>query len=266
MSHVFDLDEIKEDICLHEFVDSCSSNFVNNKMKDLNIEKIAIDLKKFSNTKDLFVNFLNIELKNLDDFQKINPYGIQSFLMYTNSDFFIRANIWPPLSKDFDKVNFSYGIPHDHNFDLITIGHLGPGYITELWEYDKSKIRGEKEEFVDLKKHKKVTLSEGKVLYMEKSKDIHIQHPPQDISISINFMTRLDATQSNQYYFDIQNNTISGIVNSSFSYYDFLFNACSVMGDMNTLDILNNIKNDILDQKIKNKCLETISSIQENFF
>lgn len=131
----------------------------------------------------------------------------------------IRANLWPPVSKfagvahrkvHVDRV-YAYNYPHDHNFDFLTVGWVGHGYSTDIWQYRTKDVRGLPGERVDMTFLESTTLTEGKVMLFRDGEDIHIQHAPIELSVSLNLLveTRNTAVRE-QYIFDTEARTILG--------------------------------------------------------
>jgi len=88
--------------------------------------------------------------------------------------FFLRANVWLPsrllhkTNAEGEKRLFSFETPHDHNFELLTVGYLGEGYATVIHEYD-GPFEGEVGEKVDLRFLKRTSLPEHKVMFYRAS-------------------------------------------------------------------------------------------------
>lgn len=138
-------------------------------------------------------------------------------------NFTIRTVIWTPLTQkinsraqEIQNAVFSYEVPHDHNFSLLTIGHRGPGYVTDIYEYDASKVRGVPGEDVELKFLETSQLTPSKMIYFRPNRDVHVQHHPTSTSISLNLIgitNRLGKLP--QYEFDVQNKKIIGLLNGN---------------------------------------------------
>lgn len=129
----------------------------------------------------------------------------------------LRVNFWFPIeggqfySRERDL--YAYEMAHNHDFRFLTIGHFGPGYVTELCEVDPDSIQGVPGEKVQLKNHRTEQLSLGKVLYFEPYSDVHIQHPPKQLSISINLLLILgEKCKREQYEFDLRSSRLVGPV------------------------------------------------------
>jgi hypothetical protein len=150
-----------------------------------------------------------------------NQYGPQVILLYGGSRrFLLRANLWP-AADDSVVLNsgaapFFYGLPHDHNFSFLTVGYLGPGYWSDYYEYDYDRVAGFTGEKVELRFVERSRLEEGRVLLYRRHRDIHLQRPPDALSVSLNILALSPATEfRDQYKFDIERSEISGIVNPS---------------------------------------------------
>ena len=180
---------------------------------------------------------MNSILKDIEKYGD-NYYSFQVFVLSNEDNFTIRAPIWmPPLGKEVDNV-FAYGDAHDHNFNLMTLGYYGPGYTTSIWEYDVKKIDGNKGESVELGKLKKIQLEPGSVLYMRANTDIHVQHEPEDFSITLNIM-KPSIIATRQYLFDIKTNRVVKSILEDIPKH--LFHLASIVGNDNTIDIIDSL-------------------------
>lgn len=177
----------------------------------------AKHLKMLSNNPNFISDLINEQLKDTVEFQRTNAYGIQSTLLHANPLFYVRINAWPAISDHKDvsiwqKDLYNHVRAHDHNFSFITVGCHGNGYKTDIWEYDYDKVTGYIGEKVDLKFLEHTSLPKGKVMYYRSSKDIHVQIPPEDYSISLNIMKRGNSVlEKEQYHFDLQKKEITSI-------------------------------------------------------
>lgn len=68
-------------------------------------------------------------------------YGPQVVMLVPpQGEFFLRANIWPSADEHMVRASgeeaFAIGLPHDHNFNFLTLGYFGPGYWSDYYEYD----------------------------------------------------------------------------------------------------------------------------------
>ncbi len=137
-------------------------------------------------------------------------------------DFFLRANIWPSADEHTMRASggetFVYGVPHDHNFDFLTLGYFGPGYWSDYYEYDYAAVDGWRGEPVDLRFVERTRLEEGKILHYRAHRDIHAQHAADALSVSIN-VVHTGAAQGwfDQYRFDLGTKRVTGILNNGAS-------------------------------------------------
>lgn len=149
--------------------------------------------------------------RQLDD----NRYSAQVLLLHRSGRrFFLRANLWP-AARDYayaasGPAAFSYEVPHDHNFNFLTIGHLGPGYVSDYYEYDAERVDGRLDEPMGLTFTERSSLSEGKVILYRAHRDIHSQYPPDSLSISLNIMEEGEHVPwRDQYIVDLDRGTIA---------------------------------------------------------
>ncbi len=179
-------------------------------------------LKKLANNRTFLGDLVLEELKQQCAGQvAVNQYSAQVILLHGGSKrFLLRANFWPARS-DSVVVNsgtdpFFYDFPHDHNFSFLTVGYLGPGYWSDYYEYDYSRVLGLPGEKVDLRFVERSQLSEGKVLLYRKHVDVHRQLPPESMSVSLNILA-MSATSElhDQYRFDLGKSEIVNRVNRS---------------------------------------------------
>jgi hypothetical protein len=147
-----------------------------------------------------------------------NQYSAQVVMLHgRGSNFSVRANLWPALKDSIVRHSgqdpFFYGVPHDHNFSFLTVGYLGPGYWSDYYEYDYGNVVGYPGEDVDLKFIEKSRLEQGKVMLYRAHKDIHLQLPADEMSVSLNIVEAShSAAVRDQYRFDLANRKIDGIM------------------------------------------------------
>ena len=173
--------------------------------------------KMLSNNREFMVDFINDELDNILA-QNNNTQSFQSLLLHRSDKYYIRANVWPANNIQDYRVDELYStlIAHDHNFSFLTVGYLGKGYETEIWEYDYSSVAGYVGEKVDMRFLERTFLPVGKVMYYRESTDIHTQFPAKEFSVSLNIipLTR-SACRKEQFWFDMNKKTIKSIVENS---------------------------------------------------
>lgn len=207
----------KKSISLEEFTDYVDSQV---DMSDWDSIMAASEkLNELKNNRTFIADRIVKELQDMYRIQQSNAYSGQVFLLHRGKNYFMRANFWPSendlVLKTTGYAAFFYYAPHDHNFNFLTIGYHGPGYISEYYEYDYQSVSGYFGEPVKIRHTSTEALSEGKVMLYRASVDIHTQIPPESFSVSLNINSDFEHQVStvNQYYFDLKNNTISGIAN-----------------------------------------------------
>jgi hypothetical protein len=144
-----------------------------------------------------------------------NGYGAQVFLLRPpDGRTVLRANFWParadPLVRASGPAAFFYDLPHDHNFPFLTYGYLGPGYWSDYFEYDAHALTGIPGEDARLRFVERSRLDRGKLMLYRMRRDIHVQLPPDDFSVSLNILGA-DPAQPwlDQYRFDIGRGVIA---------------------------------------------------------
>ena len=170
------------------------------------------------NDRHLLTRFLNRSQDDIAAFQRSNRYSGQTFLLVRKPGYYIRANVWPvalPGGSEVPEEHFNrfyvYGerYAHDHNFDFLTVGYFGPGYVTDLYSYDNTNVQGVVGEEVGLRFEGRRTLTERTMLLFEQGKDVHIQYPPEQMTVSLNFIPDLGRPKLTQFMFDVATSRIA---------------------------------------------------------
>lgn len=154
-----------------------------------------------------------------------NSYGPQVIMLSPPGalpDCFLRANIWPSTDEHTMRASggssFVYGLPHDHNFDFLTVGYFGPGYWSDYYEYDFEQVAGWRGEPVDLRFAGRSRLEEGQLLHYRAHRDVHAQHAADALSVSINVLHASGAQGwLDQYRFDLEGRRVAGILSNGAS-------------------------------------------------
>lgn len=198
---------------------------------------------------------LNADLRHAINGEKTHIYTHQCLILAQNDDYALRANFWVPPTKyversELEKELYSYELAHDHNFDFITIGYLGSGYVTDLFQYDRSSVQGLIGEAVDLEFLGTERLEPGRVLGFKGGKDVHVQYYPSEFSVSLNLLLR-DKQQQElpQYYFNVAAKTISGYVENGLTSRLSVLRFAKFVGDDETTDLLGTLVRE-LDQPL----------------
>ena len=207
-------------------------------------------LKKLSNNKDFLIDRAFAELKNCLQFQETNVYGPQVLLLHANRHYYIRANIWKPVSSlEMQVPGFSYDVCHDHNFSILTVGYLGPGYQSRTYTYDNARCVGISGEAVGLNDEEVFTLSEGKVALYRAKRDVHIQLPPERLSVSINLIPNTASQRELQFQIDESSRTICSYL--GFTGAEVAIRIAGLMGSRECLEALTDIARQHPSQKIR---------------
>ena len=179
----------------------------------------ALCLRRLGNDRDFLADMMIEMLKSGDAGQEdASSYGAQVIMLSPlGREFFLRANIWPSAADRMYRASggaaFAYEMPHDHNFDFLTIGYFGPGYASDYYEYDYAAVDGVIGEKAGLRFIERSTLSPGKLMHYRAHRDVHSQLPPEALSVSINIMHAGGAQGwLDQYRFDVERDEIAGVL------------------------------------------------------
>jgi hypothetical protein len=178
------------------------------------------ELKKLANNRSFLADLVIKELKQRCANQVgTNQYSAQVVMLHNSTaKYIIRANFWPGPNDSAMKHSgvdmFFYGVPHDHNFSFLTVGYLGPGYWSDYYEYEYENVVGVPGEEVDLRFVERSRLDLGKVMLYRAHRDVHLQLPADELSVSLNIVEAShSAVFRDQYHFDVQNSKIHRVMN-----------------------------------------------------
>lgn len=184
------------------------------------LQAAARDLRQLGNDRAFLGDILIDELKRrCEPDHEASSYGPQTLVLARpGSQVFLRANIWPSPDEHILRASgtapFYFDVPHDHNFSFLTLGYFGPGYWSDYYEYDYETVAGYVGEPVDLRFVERARLDCGKLMLYRAHRDIHVQHPAEAMSVSINVM-HMAPHQGwfDQYRFDVKGRRIEAILN-----------------------------------------------------
>lgn len=192
-----------ESITLREFADVAKQTDVSTAEGLLSLGET---FTKLGNNREFLSNFFAQFIKNQALNDPLATLLSQSVVLLRTSEFYLRANFWLPKEgiSNGEAVLFAYDQPHDHNFDLLSLAYCGDGYISHGYTYDYDSTVGYVGERVALQPLGPHKHECGDVLMYECNKDIHIQKPPADPSITLNVIPLANQNGlRDQYFFDI---------------------------------------------------------------
>lgn len=150
-------------------------------------------LAALARNKSFLADTIVAELESDLNFQMANNgYSSQVIMLQSQPNYMIRANLWPSPMDEIYRQNrpetFFYNVPHDHNFNLLTVGYLGPGYESDEYCYDYDMVDGYPGEELRLRFEERRRLNEGDIVLYRAGQDVHNQLPPEALSISLNIV------------------------------------------------------------------------------
>ncbi len=176
-------------------------------------------LRRLGNDRDFLANIMLAELKDPQGGEEdASAYGAQVIMLSPlGGEFFLRANFWPSRDEYSYRASgqsaFSYELPHDHNFDFLTLGYFGPGYASDYYEYDYEAVEGVVGEKAGLRFVERATLDPGRLLHYRAHLDVHSQLPPESLSVSLNIMHAGGAQGwLDQYSFDVGKDELARVI------------------------------------------------------
>jgi hypothetical protein len=205
-----------EAICLDELVDALDSTPFDVRDED-EFASLGPLLARLGRNQRFLADLAIDELKTRCQAQSTgNGYGPQVFLLRPpNGRYLLRANFWParedPVTRASGTAAFFYDMPHDHNFPFLTYGYFGPGYWSDYYEYDVAALAGLPGEPAGLRFVERARLEPGRLMLYRTRRDIHVQLPPDSLSVSLNILGA-DPAQPwlEQFRFDVERGTIAG--------------------------------------------------------
>ena len=190
--------ETDDVIGIEEFCETIEDNFDFSDREQL--PAAAPLLRKLSNNKDLFRKAALDTLKAVLEKPQINVTPASMVLSPArHSSFLVRANLWPvlrPGAPQSTRETFSYDLKHDHTFSFATTNYFGPGYRTDIWQNPAASRRAlNVGDVADLSYQGEFLLADGLVLCFDRLTDVHVQHPPEADSVSLNLV----VSESQEY-------------------------------------------------------------------
>lgn len=174
-------------------------------------------LRRLGNNRSFLADRIVAELTGAGESQA-SLYGAQVIMLSRAvGNCFLRANIWPAKGDALFRASggdvFAYDLPHDHNFDFLTVGYHGPGYWSDYWEYDHAAVDGWRGEPAGLRFVERSRLAPERLMHYRAHRDVHRQLPPDALSVSLNIMHMAPGQGwRDQYRFDIERNAVASIL------------------------------------------------------
>jgi hypothetical protein len=193
-----------EIIGVDECVDELKSN-LDPRSEDSYLQ-CADTLKKLSNNKQFLGEYLNdllTQALNGKHFQR----STRIFPFYECESFTLRALIWEPVPEGVNGAQFFYNIPHDHDFDFITVSYFGPPLASQVYQYDNTLISGYPGEPVAIEPQGKLAVEPGTVHFYRAGKDIHTQLAPPSLAVTLNVIGPKRVSRS-PWWFDVDQGKI----------------------------------------------------------
>lgn len=147
----------------------------------------------------------------------------QSLILGHRGGFALRLNLWLPVKADISFRSeelsvYAYGFAHNHDFRFMTVGQYGPGYETDIYALVADDPDLEAGAPAMLEYRAREVLSRGTVIHFDPYRDVHVQHPPDAASISVNLLFVGDGSRSlDQLFFDVERGTVAGYVNEGYT-------------------------------------------------
>lgn len=207
MPQLIDDDGTTEAISLEELVDALAVTRADAR-DEAAFASLAPLLGRLGRNRAFLADLAIAELKDRHRRQNANNYGAQVMLLHSDARFTIRANFWPaagdPLMRTSGGAAFFYDFAHDHNFPFLTQGYFGPGYVSD--DYVVDGVAGTTG---SLRFAGRTRLEPGRLMLYRAHRDVHVQHPPEQLSISLNILARDPAQQwRDQHHYDVNSGAI----------------------------------------------------------
>lgn len=199
-------------VTVEDLIDSARKAYKGNGVEAM--LSLAEQFQGLAANREFIRDALIAELRRIAGEKNLASFAPQSFIIHRAPPFSLRLNLWLPAVGSTRKVEqegriYSYGRAHDHNFSLLTAGVAGPGYRTRVYEYDPSSIEGFGGEPVEMTFLEDTMLPTGKAMVYRPHRDIHVQIPPDEASMSLNLLIEeKDIVDTPQYYFDLETSSV----------------------------------------------------------
>jgi hypothetical protein len=192
--------------------------------------------------RSLVVDQINEEIRNLSNREVPPP---QVAFEARGRGFTVRASLWPSAADTASgrvyESDFSHHLAHDHNYDFLTMGYYGPGCTSEIYRYDPASIEGYVGEVVNLEFAERAHLGPGQMMFYRRHRDVHVQLPPADLSITLNLLVWPSHPEActDRYYFDLGTQPLAAFPREADSSRRIsLMNMAARIGDAETRELI----------------------------
>lgn len=224
-------------------------------------------LRRLGNNRDFLAEAMIGELKDAANGvgEDASSYGAQVVMLSPlGREFFLRANFWPGgddhVFRASGQAAFAYELPHDHNFDFLTVGYFGPGYSSDYYEYDYEAVDGVIGEKAGLRFIERSTLHPGKLMHYRALLDVHSQIPPESLSVSVNIMHSSGAQGwLDQYSFDVERDEIAKVISPGGS--EIFLRVAVGLEHADALDLAENFAKGHVSERMRLVALEAQAGI-----
>lgn len=221
-------------------------------------------LERLLNDPRLLGAYIETELQAWRAGRDLHPYVAPSLVLLCRPRFFIRANLWiaPDATQIVDRNDpmFAYLIPHDHNFAFLTGAYRGPGYTTDLYEYDREAVEGAPNERVALIPKGRHAFPRGTMMLYEPSRDVHVQDHPRATSISINVIVPDPYRSRPQYLFDVARQRIERVLPPKHTTARTVCAIAAALGDDATTELLAEVARRAPDQAVRRIAADALAA------
>jgi hypothetical protein len=212
VAYSFDAKESITPVAVEDFIDAATKAYRGNAVDAmLSVTEL---FQRLAANREYIRDALLAELGRIAGERHLTSFAPQSFIIHRAHPFSLRLNLWLPPAGSARKVEqearvYSYERAHDHNFSLLTVGAGGPGYRTRVLEYEPATVRGYAGEHVELTFLEDTMLPTGKAMIYRPHKDVHVQLPPEQPSMSLNLLIEEKAiVDMPQYFFDLETQSL----------------------------------------------------------
>ncbi|WP_062267952.1 HEAT repeat domain-containing protein [Endozoicomonas arenosclerae] len=219
-------------IPLDEFYSLCDRSDL---QSEEDLEKLVPALKHLANNRQFLEQYFCDYLNELNEPE--HSFLPPVFMPRVGKSYIFRIVIWPVIDPAEWGNQLLYHYPHNHDVGFITCGYTGSGYHTDIYSFDYEHCTGLVGEEVDLEFQENTMLPPGKIMKYKAGTDMHIQYPPEELSVSLNVIKREARKNIVECSFDMEKRTVMGH-SIKIPVQESVFNAVCTLGNENSKDRL----------------------------